>query len=214
MVATNERPTTTAERRVQRRRRDRHVGRQEGPRPDAEGRRHHGRRHAGAGEDRRGGGRLRRHGARARAFRHPRARRRRPHVRPGHDQRDHRGRDDPRDGEGAHRPLRRGAGAGGARRRLHRRVRSADAGRRGAPHQQAPVQGAVRLRLPRPRRGAAAHRRGRGDDPHEGRGRHRQRRRGGAPHAPALGRHPPHPEHARRRADRRRRRSSARPSSW
>ena len=44
------------------------------------------------------------------------------------------------------------------------------------------VQGAVRVRLPRPGRGAAPHRRGRGDDPHQGRGRHRQHRRGRAPH--------------------------------
>ena len=42
---------------------------------------------------------------------------------------------------------------------------------------------AVRVRRDRPRRGAAADRRGRGDDPHEGRGGHRQRRRGRAPHA-------------------------------
>ena len=56
-------------------------------------------------------------------------------------------------------------------------------GRRGAPHRQVGVHRAVRLRLHEPRRGAAPHRRGRGDDPHEGRGGHRQRRRGGAPHA-------------------------------
>ena len=52
-------------------------------------------------------------------------------------------------------------------------------GRRGAPHRQVGVHGAVRVRGAQPRRGAPAHRRGRGDDPHEGRGRHRQRRRGG-----------------------------------
>ena len=45
---------------------------------------------------------------------------------------------------------------------------------------------AVRLRGHQPRRGAAPHRRGRRDDPHEGRGGHRQRRRGRPPHA----RHP------------------------
>ena len=45
------------------------------------------------------------------------------------------------------------------------------------------VQGALRLRLPRPRRGAPAHQRGRRDDPHQGRGGHRQHRRGRAPHA-------------------------------
>ena len=41
----------------------------------------------------------------------------------------------------------------------------------------------VRLRRHQPRRGAAPDRRGRGDDPLQGRGRHRQRRRGGPPHA-------------------------------
>ena len=40
----------------------------------------------------------------------------------------------------------------------------------------------VRVRRHQPGRGAPADRRGRGDDPLEGRGRHRQRRRGGAPH--------------------------------
>ena len=54
------------------------------------------------------------------------------------------------------------------------------------PHRQARLQGAVRVRLPRPRRGAAADQRGRGDDPHQGRGRHRQHRRGGAPHPLAV----------------------------
>ena len=131
-----------------------------------------------AGADRRGRRRVRRHGAGARPGGHPRAGRRGPHVRPRHDQRDPGGRDDPRDGQGAHRPLRRGAGAAGARGRLHRRVRGADAGRRGAPHRQVEVRRAVRLRRDEPRRGAAAHRRGRGDDPLQGRGRHRQRDRG------------------------------------
>ena len=66
-----------------------------------------------------------------------RARRRRgPHGRARQDQRDPGGRDDPGDGQGAHRPLRRGPGAGGARGRLHRRVRGADPGRRGPPHRQ------------------------------------------------------------------------------
>ena len=41
----------------------------------------------------------------------------------------------------------------------------------------------VRLRCHQPRRGAAADRRGGGDDPLQGRGRDRQRRRGGPPHA-------------------------------
>ena len=59
----------------------------------------------------------------------------------------------------------------GARGRLHRRVRGADARRRGQPHRQARVRDPVRLRRHRPRRGAAPDRRGRGDDPLEGRGR-------------------------------------------
>ena len=42
-----------------------------------------------------------------------------------------------------------------------------------------------------PGRGAAADRRGRRDDPHQGRGRHGQRGRGGAPHARDHGRDPP-----------------------
>ncbi len=91
-----------------------------------------------------------------------------------------------------------------ARGRLHRRVRGADAGRRGAPHRQAQLQGAVRVRLPRPGRGPAAHRRGGGHDPHQGRGRNRRHRRGGAPHARRPEGHPPAPDHAQRRAVRRR----------
>ena len=94
------------------------------------------------------------------------------------------GRHDPGDGEGAHRALRRGADPAVARRRLHRRVRGADAGRRGSTTS---TSGRSRCRssagAAEPRRGAAPHRRGRGDDPHEGRGGHRQRRRGRAPHA-------------------------------
>ena len=74
----------------------------------------------------------------------------------------------------------RGAGGG-----LHRRVGGADARRRGQPHRQVGLQGAVRVRRHQPRRGAAADRRGRGDDPLQGRGRHRRHRRGGAPHARA-----------------------------
>ena len=56
---------------------------------------------------------------------------------------------DPGDGEGPHRPLRRGAGARGARRRLHRRVRGPHSRRRDEPHRQARLQGPVRVRLPR-----------------------------------------------------------------
>ncbi len=55
-------------------------------------------------------------------------------------------------------------------------------GRRGTPHRQARLQGAVRLRRAQPGRGPAAHRRRRGHDPHQGRGRLRQHRRSGAPH--------------------------------
>ena len=69
------------------------------------------------------------------------------------------------------------------------------------PHRQAPLQGAVRLRLPRPGRGPAANRRRRGDDPHQGRGRLRQHRRGRAPHAHGYEPHAQDSEHARRRAD-------------
>ena len=66
MVATNE-PTRAANgASADAGREDRHLGRQGRPRPDAQGRRDHGRRHAGAREDRRGGGRLRRHGPGAR----------------------------------------------------------------------------------------------------------------------------------------------------
>ncbi len=71
----------------------------------------------------------------------------------------------------------------GARGRLRRRVRGADAGGREQPHRQVGVQGAVRVRRHEPRRGAAADRRGRRDDPLQGRGRHRRHRRGGPPHA-------------------------------
>ena len=56
---------------------DRHRPRQARARRDAQGRRHHGRRHRRAGQDRRGRRRRRRHGARARARRHPRPGRRR-----------------------------------------------------------------------------------------------------------------------------------------
>ena len=102
---------------------------------------------------------------------------------PHQDRGDQGGRDDPRDGQGPDRALRRGADPAVARRRLHRRVRGAHPGRRGVPHRQVGVHRAVRVRVPQPRRGAAPDRRGRGDDPHEGRGRHRQRGRGRAPRA-------------------------------
>ena len=51
------------------------------------------------------------------------------------------------------------------------------------PHRQARLRRSLRLRRDQPRRGAAAARRGRGDDPLQGRGRDRQRGRGGPPHA-------------------------------
>ena len=171
--------------------RDRNHARQERSRRDAQGRRDHGRHQRRAGADRRGRGRLRRHGARARPGRHPPRRRRRPDGRSGQDPRDPGGGDHPGHGQGPHRPLRRGAGAPGARGRLHRRVRGADAGRRGQPHQQVGVHHPVRVRRDQPGRGAAAHQRGRGDDPLQGRGRHRQRRRGRAPHALDPGRDQP-----------------------
>ena len=134
-------------------------------------------------QDRRGRRRRRGDGARARPGRHPARRRRGPHVRSGDDQGDPGGGHDPGDGQGADRPLRRGAGARGARGRLHRRVRGADPGRRGQPHRQVGLQGPVRVRRDEPRRGAAPDRRGRGDDPLQGRGRHRRHRRGGPPPA-------------------------------
>ena len=158
------------------------------PRRDAQGRRHHGRRHRRAGEDRRGRRSRRRHGARARARRHPRPGRRLAHERPRHDRRHHRGRLDPGDGEGPHRALRRGAGAAGARRRLHRRVRGALARRLREPHRQVGLHRSLRLRCDQPRRGAPPHQRGRGDDPLEGRGRHRRRLRGHQAHPQDLGR--------------------------
>ena len=57
--------------------------------------------------------------------------------------------------------------------RLHRRVRGADPGRLRQPHRQVGVHRAVRVRCDQPRRGAAPDHRGRGDDPLQGRGRHR-----------------------------------------
>jgi len=97
-------------------------------------------------------------------------------VRPGHDPRHPGGRLDPRDGEVPDRPLRGGADPSGARGRLHRRVRGPDARRRRAPRRQVGLHDPVRLRRHQPGRGAAAHCRGRGDDPHQGRGRHRRHR--------------------------------------
>ena len=69
------------------------------------------------------------------------------------------------------------------RRRLHRRVRGAHPGRLRQPHRQVGVHRAVRLRRDQPRRGAAPDHRGRGDDPLQGRGRHRRRLQRGHAHA-------------------------------
>ena len=109
------------------------------PGRDAARRRDHGRRQRRAGPDRRGRRRRRGDGARAGPRRHPPRRWRRPHVGPGDDRGDPGRGHDPGDGEVPHRPLRRGAGARVARRRLHRRVRGAHPGRRGAPRRQVVV---------------------------------------------------------------------------
>ena len=127
-----------------------------------------------------------------------------PDERPRHDRQHHRGRLDPRDGEGPHRPLRRGPGAPEPRRRLRRRVRGAHARRLRPPHRQVGVHRAVRVRRHQPRRGAAPDLRGRGDDPLQGRGRHRRRLERRHPHAhdppgdPAAG-EPPRGRAVRRR---------------
>ena len=55
-------------------------------------------------------------------------------------------------------------------------------GRLRQPHRQVAVHRAVRLRRDEPGRGAPPHHRGRGDDPLEGRGRHRRRLRGDQAH--------------------------------
>ena len=120
----------------------------------------------------------------------------------------------PGDGQGADRPLHRGAGARGARGRLRRRVGGADARGRGQPHRQVGLQGAVRVRRDEPRRGAAPDRRGRRDDPLEGRGRHRGHRRGRAPHAPDHRRNPPAADARRRESSRPPPRSSRRRWTW
>ena len=183
--------------------RHRHRAREARHGRDAQGRRHHGRRHPGAGEDRRGRRCRRRHGARAGARRHPGPGRRVPHERPGHDRGHHRGRLDPGHGQGPHRPLRRGAGAAEPRRRLRRRVRGAHPGRLRQPHRQVGVHRALRVRRHQPRRGAAPDRRGRGDDPVEGRGGHRRRLQRDDAHAHDPGGDPPAHHAARRRALRR-----------
>ncbi len=151
-------------------------------------------------QDRRGVGGGGGDGARACPRGHPRRGRGRAHGRPDEDPRDPGGGLDPGDGQGPDRALRRGAGPGGARGRLHRRERGADARRRAPSHRQVGLPGAVRLRLSQPRRGAAAPERGRGHDPDEGRGGnggYRQRR---PAHARRLRGHPPAPHAGRGRA--------------
>ena len=146
--------------------------------------------------------------------RHPQGRRRRPHVRPRDDHRDHGRGDHPGHGQGPDRPLRRGPGPRGARRRLHRRVRGPDPGRRVQPHRQARLQGPVRVRLPEPRRGPPSDQRGRRDDADQGRGRDRQHRRGRPPAARRAQRDPPPAVDARRRAVRRGQGPRRRRTSW
>ena len=163
---------------------DRHLHREARPGRDAPRRRDHGRgrRRAGqGGRGRRCGGR---HGPRAGARRHPARRRGGPDERPGPDRGDQGGRHRPGHGQGPDRPLRRGPGAGRPRGRLHRRERGPHPGRRGPPHRQVGLRGALRVRCHQPGRGPAAHLGGGGHDPLQGRGRHRQHRRGRPP--PAL----------------------------
>ena len=78
---------------------------QDGPRRDAERRRHHGRRRCGSGAHRGRRGRVRGHGARACPGRHPPRRRRRADERSREDQGDPGGRLDPGDGEVPYRAL-------------------------------------------------------------------------------------------------------------
>ncbi|CRK34521.1 hypothetical protein BN1708_019538, partial [Verticillium longisporum] len=89
------------------------------PRPDAQGRRHHGRDRRRPGAHRRGGRCLRRHGPRARPCRHSQGWWCRPHVRPRRHPRDPGRRHHPRHGQGPHRPLCRVPDPRGPRRRLH-----------------------------------------------------------------------------------------------
>ena len=144
--------------------------------------------------------------------RHPGAGRRGPHVQSRRNQGDPGGGDDPGDGQGPDRPLRRGPGPAVAGGRLRRRVRGPHPGRRVQSHRQVRLRGAVRLRCDQPRRGAAPDRRGRGDDPLQGRGRDRQHRRGRPPHARDH-RRDQAASLAAQRAARRRRPRSIRPRS-
>ena len=98
-------------------------------------------------------------GARARAGRHPPGGWGRAGQRSRHDPGHPAGGLDPGDGEVSHRPLHGGADPGGPGGRLHRRERGADPGRRGVPHRQAGLPGALRVWLPGPGRGPAPDRR-------------------------------------------------------
>ena len=77
-------------------------------------------------------------------------------------------------------------------------------GRLRQPHRQVGVHRALRLRRDQPRRGAAPHHRGRGDDPLQGRGRHRRRLQRHHAHAQDRRRDPPAVLDERGRAVRRR----------
>ena len=118
----------------------------------------------------------------------------------------------PRHGEVPDRPFRRGADPRGARGRLHRRVRGADARGPRAPRRQVAVQGPVRLRGDEPRRGAAEDLRRRRDDPDEGRGRDGRHRERGDAHARGVRRDPTAAGAARGRAPHRRQ-GTPRPTS-
>ena len=110
---------------------------------------------------------------------------------------------DPRDGEGQDRAFRRGPGAGGTRGGLRRRVRGPDSRGRGATSTNGRSRCRSSAGRPTWARRCGGSPRG-GHDPHEGRGGHGQRRRGGAPHAGDPVRDPPARHAGRvRAADRR-----------
>ncbi len=176
-----------------------HLARQARHGRDAQGRCHHGRGHRRAGPHRRGGRRRRGDG--------PRAGPADIRAQGGVSRMSDPDMIDsiistvsiPVDGQGPHRPLRRGAGPAEPRGRLHRRVRGAEPADY-AHHIdkwafQAPfVSGATNLG-----EALAPHHRGRGHDPFQGRGRHRRRvqrrdahahdpRRDPSPRGPVRGR--------------------------
>ena len=162
---------------------DGHVHRQAGSGRDAAGRRDHGRGRCRAGQGgrgRRGGGR---HGPRAGPGRHPARRRRGPDERSGADRGDQGRGDRPGHGQGPDRPLRRGPGpeppSGST---TSTRARSSPRPTRPTTSTSGPSS-AVRVRRHQPGRGLAPDLRGRGHDPLQGRGGHRQHRRGRPPPA-------------------------------